>query len=295
MLTEAEFAEQQRQLGRRIHEHDGVWWETKFPFYTKPAFEFRAFAPRSARPKWSRSFLGYSHQVPQPEMGNRLLEFMVLDGESLRGFGMARLGPKKRNQVRKGLKHCHVELISDLMAHLEEAREINITQSQRQMATGSFDRPMAYYSGKADVWRKEMLARFGLKGWCWWGAFSEGRLVAYMQTLAVEGKLMIMGMKSHTSYLPLCPVDAIYFTVLSQAAGDAGVEQVVNGRPQRESLDRYKEQFLFRRVVVQYFTVPIRCFRFGVQLLRAKEFLRMRFVVRGPERPTVDTGAERES
>ena len=254
MLTEAQYVEQQRSLGRRIHEHDGVWWDAPYPFYSKPTFEFRAFAPGEAKPRWSRSFMGYSHQVPEPAMGNRFAEFMILEGAALRAFSMAGLRSEKRNQVRKGLKRCDVLPIPDMRKHVEEARAINIAQAERHRAHGNLGSPASHYRDRTSAWESEFMRQASLPGWERWGAFVQGQLVAYMNAVQIESVLLILYMKTHTDFMALCPTDAIYFTVLDQAARNAACRRIVNGGVDREGLNRYKEQFLFKRVPVPYFT-----------------------------------------
>ncbi|HPR69775.1 MAG TPA: hypothetical protein PLJ99_10845, partial [Kiritimatiellia bacterium] len=131
MLTEAQYAEQQRRLGRRLHEHDGVWWEEIRRFYCKPAFVYKAFDRGSARPAPGRSWLGYSHPVPDAGQANRFLPVMTLTRDRLDGFGLPALPQKKRNQVRRALERCEVRPLADVVSCLERLREINLSQVRR--------------------------------------------------------------------------------------------------------------------------------------------------------------------
>ena len=202
---------------------------------------------------------------------------MVLEGEDLHGFSMARLRSEKRNQVRKGLKSAQVRRITELEPHLEAMRHINIAQAERQMDTGSFGKPARYYQEQADAWREEIRRWFNLPEREWWGAFVDSRLAAYMLTFEVESVRFIGVMKTHTEALKLCLTDAIYFTVLEQAAASKTCQRVINGGPLRPSLDRYKEQFLFKRLAIPYYTAPVALFRLGMRLRRLKETIRLRW------------------
>jgi hypothetical protein len=273
-ITEAEYAQQRQQLGRAIHENHGVWWETTAPFYAKPAFDFRLILPRQARPRWHKSFLGYSHQVPTRAQANRTLEWMVLEGENLKQFSLGRLRSEKRNQIRKGLKLCEVRLIPDLEACLEDMRQINISQAQRLMADDTFGLPPTYYVSHQDKWRAELLKRFGLDGHEWWGAFHQGVLVAYLVTYQVESVRFFQVMKTHTEHLKLCATDAVYFRVLEQASRDADCLKIINGGPAREGLNRFKEQFLFKRSELFYFSSGAVLHRAAKRLLRRAEVAR---------------------
>lgn len=274
MLTEADYAEQRRQMGRTIHENDGVWWETTAPFYTKPAFEFRIVLPRQAKPRRSKSFLGYSHQVPDRRYANRILEYMILEGEDLRQFSMTRLRSEKRNQIRKGLKLCEVRLIPNLESCLDDVRQVNISQAKRLMEDDTFGLPFTYYIAHEDQWRSEMLKRFAMRGNQWWGAVHQGVLVAYMVTYQVEDVRFIQVMKTHTDHLKLCATDAIYFTVIEQASRDADCQRIINGGPAREGLNRFKEQFLFKRSEVFYFTSGAALHSAAKRILLCKELVR---------------------
>lgn len=251
LLTEEEFIEEERKLGRKLHEHDGVWWVQRRPFYCKPVLEFRAFPRGSARPGLGRSFLGYSHQVLNPGEGNRMLEFMILDGEDLRLFSLEKLKSEKRTRVRKGLKACEVRLITDIEPYLETIRLINISQAQRHSRT---DVPPSYYTDHIDKWRREMRAGHAHRGMKWWGAFKGDQLLGYLVTVGVEETLYISAVKTDSEHMKSCPSDALHCTVLESAAVDERCARIVHGGPANEGLDRYKELFLFRKVAISYFT-----------------------------------------
>jgi len=258
MLTELEFVEQQISLGRRIHQHDGVFWEEVYPRYCKPAFIYRAFDPGEARPARLRSLLGFSHRVTSPEGGNRIVKFMVLEGERLRGFSLEALGGKKRNQVRRGLRTCDVRSINDLERVLERVREINISQAERQEGRKGTETPVRRYVEESNQWRAQVRREFDFKGREWWGAFIDGVLSAYMRCYQVDGMRIIEQTKADTRYLKDYPMDALYFTVLSMAASDSSCLRVVNGRPMHASLNHYKEQFLFEGSEFPYYSTHAR-------------------------------------
>ena len=276
MSLEAEYAAQRCFLGHTVHLHDGVWWETTGPFHTKPAFEFRCFPPGQAKPQWSRSFLGYSHQVLERSQANRVMEFMILEGEALRTFSMERLRCEKRSQVRKGFKLCEVRRITDIESCLEDLRQINISQAKRLMEDDTFALSDDYYTTHAQTWKEEMRKRIAMQGHTWWGAFHEGRLIAYMITCLVDTVLFIQVMKTHTDYLKLCATDAIYFTALEHARDTPECQRIVNGGPAREGLNRFKEQFLFRRTEIFYYTSLVRLHRMAKGLVHLKAIFRAR-------------------
>lgn len=254
MLTEAEFVEQQRSLGRRIHEHDGVFWEEVYRFYCKPAFIYRAFDRGSARPHPLRSLLGYSHQVTDAPQSNRTVPFMVLERDGLDGFDLQKLPSPKRRIVRQGISRCEVKSILDIEPLMERVREINIAQSLRQEAGAGAETSPKRYIDEAEDWRAQIRREFALRGREWWGAFVDGVLAAYLRTYQVDEIRVIQQVKADTAYFKYRPVDALYFHVLSASAVDPGCMRIMNGDPRHTSLNRFKEQFLFKAVSYPYYS-----------------------------------------
>ena len=269
MLTEAEFVEQQRSLGRRIHEHDGVYWEEVYPFYCKPAFIYRAFDRGSAKPHPLRSLLGYSHQVLDAAERNRTVPFMVLERDGLDGFDLKKLPPKKRNNVRQAIARCEVKPMLDLDPFLERVREINIAQSLRQEAGAGAETPAKRYIDEAESWRAQVRREFIMHGHEWWGAFADGVLAAYLRTYMVDGTRVIQQVKADTAYFEHRPVDALYFHVLSACSADSACLRIMNGDPRHKSLNRFKKQFLFQPVSYPYYSSA------AWMISAAKKFLRI--------------------
>jgi hypothetical protein len=192
--------------------------------------------------------------VPEQSYANRVLEYMVLTGENLWDFSLVRLCREKRNKVRKGLKSCEVILISDIEKHLENIRQINISQTQRVMNDPIFFLPYTYYIEHQERWKAHIRRSASMRGHQWWGAFFQGHVVSYSVTCQVENVLFIKVTKTHTNYLKMAATDALIFTILEQASRSSGCERVVNGSPARESLNRFKEQFLFKRTEAFYYS-----------------------------------------
>lgn len=295
MLTEAEFVEQQRILGRRIHEHDGVFWEAIYPFYCKPAFEFKAFVPGTARPARLRSWLGYSHPVPSPEQGNRSLPTMVLDRAQLEGFELQKLPAKRRNMVRRALKQCETRPILDLERHLERIREINVSQARRHQEGAGAQTPVSRYTEQAESWRDQIRKEFALKGREWWGAFVGETLAAYLRTYQVEGVRIIQHAKTDTDYFRHSPMDALYFRVLSEAAATPSCLRIVNGRPMQPSLNHFKEQFLFQAVELPVFSAHARLVEFAKRGLGLSAQVRSALHARGVGRRQVEAPGQEPS
>lgn len=257
MITEETFAREEQRLGRHVHLHDGVWWIRTAPFYYKPVHEFRTFPPRSARPQALKALLGYSHQVPDVSQATRTVVMNVLQGDDLRNFALERLGGKRRNKVRGGLRACRVETVKDIAPLLDQIKVINIALALRLEKGGapvSF-LPASYYEQHDAEWRQILLRRFTHQGHQLFAAFVEKRLAAYVDLQRTEDTWVFCSSKSSDECLMFHPVDALYFTILSQAGKDETCRRVVNGGGNEpESLTRFKADFLMQQVPVPYYT-----------------------------------------
>jgi hypothetical protein len=276
MISEYQFAEEERRLGKHVHRHDGVWWVQTAPGYCKPVQEFRALSPRTVRPSLLRSLAGYSHQVVDQVQGNRVLSWMVLDGQMLRDFSLESLPGKKRNQVRKGMRNCKVSVIEPTDGCIEAMSGINISQARRfQSANDRPDfLPPEHYVKNSEIWKSNILKLFRHKAHTFWGAVVGDRLVAYINAVEIADTWNIAAVKAHSDFLSFCPIDALYFHVYEAASRDGSCLRVVNGGPDpdRPSLNRYKEQFLFRTLDVPYYSrslIPLSLAkRYGVRWLK---------------------------
>lgn len=255
MITEDEYVRDCLDSGAKGHLHDGVWWRQVFPFYAKPIFEYRELPPGSARPDRRRALLGFGHLIPEGTRGNSSVTCMVLQGTDLRGFGLGSLPGKKRNQVRKGLKLCVVGKLEHFDPHLEEIRQIYISQSLRHTEHHERpDTPPSFYSEHAEQWRTRELRYLTSCGRETWGAFVDGSLVGFVVTPQVGGTRLIEKVKCRTEYLQANVVDAMYFTVLEEAARNPECSRVINPGTRGGRLARHKEQFLFKMTVLPAFT-----------------------------------------
>ncbi|HTW93013.1 MAG TPA: hypothetical protein VMH22_15085 [bacterium] len=276
-ITEEEFALQQRELGRSVHQHDGVWWDMVKPFYCKPVFDFRQIEPGRARPAVIRSWISYSHAVPEPEMASRSIDMMVLSGERLRNFGIKSLKDAKRARVRKGLSLVEIRRLNDLESLMDQVRDVNISQADRQWPSGGTGLPSSYYSRHYDVWRRQQLVEFSSPGREWWGGFREGQLICYMTLVHIEQVAIIRNVKSRTDALSLCPNDAMYFTVLGTIRDRQDCEMLVNGSSFTPSLDAFKERFGFQKTPLHIYTQHYRVYTRARRLFERAAGIRRAF------------------
>lgn len=246
-----QFLDQLRRLGAQLHEHDGVWWRRRAPFYWWPAIEFQEIEPGSAMPAAGRALAGYGHVVPDSAPANSARYYMVLEAPEAGTFGLETLSSKKRNQVRKGLRTCAVRRLSALEELIPDLQRINISTRRR---TGS-GLPEEYYVRRYGEWRRRMLAIFALPERDWWGAFVGERLVGYFHSYAIDNVLIIDAAKCETESLKHNPSDALLFTLLEDAFNVKGCRRVIYGGwvPTDEKLTAFKEKHGFRRTEFRAF------------------------------------------
>lgn len=292
MMTAAELGQSLAAEGRPVHEHDGVWWVSRGALFCQTVHEFQVLTPGVARPSRRKALVGYSHQVPPGESASRHLDFLILEEEPLRQFGIECLGKGRRNTVRRGLKDLAIEPIREIEGLLGELQRISADQAARQRNAGYASRGPEYFFQQSERWRKEMREEFGRKGARWWGAWRQGRLVAFVTTLAVDGVFYVRTAKSETASLRSCPNDALYFEMLAYAKEHPGIVRVVNGNPIRPSLDRFKEEFGFRKARIPYFTTPMCLFATTKAIRAALSTARSSWRSRRQGGPGYTTGAE---
>lgn len=255
MLTEAQYAEQQSQLGRKIHEHDGVFWEQPYPFYCRPVFFMAAFQVGAATPHPLKCMLGFSHQTTDSSKATDYKTFMEINRGDLNGYNIQKLLPKKRSQVRQALKTCEVKLIPSLNDEvLERIRQINIQQAFRQENGYGAETPSARYIKQKKEWENQVQREFALQGREWWGAYYGGLLIAYIKTYQVGAIRIIEQTKADTQYLMQKPMDALYYSIIEEASKESTCLKIINGTPLHPSLNLYKAQFLFKEVKYPYFS-----------------------------------------
>ena len=258
MITEENFAKEEKRLGKQVHFHDGVWWIKAAPFYFKPVHEYRPFARKSVGPHPLKALLGYSHQVPDPAQATRYKRMNILAGDDLKHYSIERLGGKRRNLVRMGTKNCRVGVLTRSDTLLEQMRLINISNAKKfeRARDGGTFLPAKYYEQHASVWLENISKLFGHQGHQFIGAFVDEKLAAYIDLIQVEDTWMISAVKSCDEYLEYRPVDALYFTTISRASQCGECNRVLNGGPdgEPEGLTHFKEQFLFHPVSLPYYS-----------------------------------------
>lgn len=254
--------------GQSVHLHDGIWWLQVGPGFCKPVDLLRRLIPAAARPALLQRWMGYSHLVADAALANWHWDVMYLAGDGLRQFELSCVKPKRRRRIKHALAALQVRRIADIQPLLPAMNEINIITATR---TGH-GKPASYYVEKRAEWERFMTREFALRGREWWGAFFEGRLVAYYYSHVISRTLYINAAKSHTDFLNHGPNDALVFSLLEHHRNQADCEQVVYGdwSPDVPSLNEFKEQYGFAHVALPVFRVQTPLMRLALPWMQRK-------------------------
>lgn len=267
MITAETFAQGERKLGKSVHLHDGVWWIKTAPLYYKPIHDFQPIKPKTSKPHPLRALMGYSHQVADPTQATHHMRWNILQGPDLHNFTLERLPPAKRRVVRQGIRNCRVELLNDLRPFLTQLTNIAISQAVKHEEAGGDIKvlPPSYYYNNASRWQEQLIKVFNHKGHQFFGAFVQDKIVAYVDLIRIEDTWIIGTVKSHQDYLGQRPIDALYYTILSNASRSNQCARVINGGGvEREGVTRFKEQFFFRSINIPYFSNTL----FSIEILK---------------------------
>lgn len=243
-MEEAQAATALNTIGRRVHSHDGVWWEQVSRGFCKPVDRTREISPGKARPRLSESLLGFSHVVPSPDQANYDWNVMHMGQPGIEGFSLASISPKRKQQkIKQALRTLTIQLIDRIDPWLGDMLAANVATAGR---TGH-GKPAEYYTQNRDAWEKFMRTEFSLAGREWWGAFHEGRLIAYYYIYVIGRVLHVSAAKSNTEFLHLAPNDALVYTIVSHHSAQRDCDQIIYGdwSPETESLNDFKRRFGF--------------------------------------------------
>jgi len=264
-MDETQAATALKAAGEPVHFHDGVWWQQVSPGFCKPVDLLRQIVPGAARPTPAKRWLGYSHVVSDASQANHGWDVMCLEGEGVSRFDLSRVSPKRKQQkIKQAIKTLDIKLMKEIKPLLSVMNDINVVVARR---TGH-GYPPSYYVSRRAEWERFMLREFSLPGREWWGAFFEGRLVAYYYVHVIGRTLHINAAKSHTDFLHLGPNDALVFSLLEQHAKTGDCDRVIYGdwSPDVPSLNEFKERYGFARRIIPIFRSMTPAMRLGLWL-----------------------------
>jgi hypothetical protein len=156
-----------------------------------------------------------------------------------RGYSLDRLSPNRRSTVRRGLKRVEVCRIPDVEDLSHDGFRVYCSALRRQGRGG-------WRPADRRRWEAGIRATFGLPDREDWGAFAQGRMVAYLRAYVLERTMFVNAAMSDTESLGLYPNDALLHCFLEFCRNRPDIERVVHslwsGKP---SLDQFKIAFGF--------------------------------------------------
>jgi len=244
-----EYGQLEMKLGiNKVHLRQGVYWWRYKPFYYIPLYFIQPIERGTSSPLPYKALLGYEHVVPDPCTANAVLPVMMMG--NVRDYSIEALDKKKRYDIRQGL--CQVQVrTANLWDMQEHGYEINISALAKQKK--SWRRDTSAYSSR-QKWFHDVETYHGLPGKEMWGAYVNGRLIAYLWTTRVEDTAFINGAMGHPDYLGYYPNDALLYSFCAYCADRGDVARIVFGLwCAKESLNRFKERLGFHRVDLPLF------------------------------------------
>jgi hypothetical protein len=156
-----------------------------------------------------------------------------------RNYDLSALDKKARNQTRRGLENCAIELIgfAQLAEHGYSLVRDTLQRQQRSQDNMPLERWQRYCAAAAQMTDFEA-----------WAAVVKGRLAAFMVTALVEDCFSILYQSSATAELDCQPNNALVFTVVRRKLAAAEVSYVSYGLKSVDTTDRldhFKQQMGF--------------------------------------------------
>ena len=239
------YVAQEIKSGCRAHYHDGVWWQTSAAGFCRALLPAQAIRLGTAKPKLSRSFIGYNHLTPDFRPDSRRMAFLVYQEHSLKNYCLAGLIHEKRKAIAKAQRSgLTVARLTDLEPLWGDLQQIAISTAER---TG-YGRPAEYYRNNFPDWQRSIRREFSKPGREWWGVFKGGKLGAYMYAYLIEDTMHLANTKVHTDFMSERASDFLYFSMLEYCRDLRECRTVNTGHSSGNSVDRFKEAHGFERI-----------------------------------------------
>lgn len=261
-MTECEYAAQLQSLGKKVHFHDGIWWQRVRRGYCRPIWRSRCFSSKTARPSLFEAFLGYSHGTVLEDQNKSPYKVMQRELGRSEKFSIETFSSNRRSKIRRGLKRLDVKLVTDIKPYLSRMMEV---ASDARKRTGA-GQPVEYYQTHGTTWQRTIHTMAGMKDNFFLVALKDDILVAYYHCLIIDKIMSITAAKSHSEYLRDYPNDALAFKSLEYAFNQWGCSSVLFGdyATADTSLNLFKEGYGFQCVKIPQYE----CLLPGVGLVK---------------------------
>ena len=219
--------------GHRVVQTASAWWYEahprwflSIPFHTELAPSTEELAEVFRRGAW---VLRYTCPVAEGTASYRT-------ACSDQGYDLSSLSSTARRATRRGLERCTVRRLpfTDLEGHggLELSRSTLARQDRKVSA--DHDR----------YWRRHFAAAEEVETAECWGAFADGRLVAFLLAITIGDCVYLPVLKSSSEHLSAYPNNALVYTFTHDALRRPGITEVSWGLesllPSLAALERFK-------------------------------------------------------
>jgi len=241
--------------GMSIIETESCTWVQKRRFFLESAPGHRRvrLRPGEAGKLFLRGVMALRYTCDENE-GAPSFEYVCTD----RNFGLESLASDARRRVRRGLEACDVRRIDcDLLRR--EGRAINCDVFERQ------GRAKWGFLTEQSAWDHYTKVCSTLPNMEAYGAFVQGRLIAYSLGVFVEDYCYLFHTHAFSDFLRYSPINALTFTVMKSALCRPTVSCVSQGFESFRSLpdvERFKLSMGFfkrpigRRVLINPIALP---------------------------------------
>lgn len=231
VADEEELAREQAAAGDRVHLHDGVWWRDVRYGFCQPCFSFREIDHRAVRPQFLRSLSGFMHVAAAGSPCNGI--YRTIARERMQGYSLQEVEKKRRNVVRTGLSRLEVRPVRNLEDLTGDGYQVYVSWRER---TG-----WGVNRSQRSVYEAWITRAFQRPHRTVLGAYSKGKLVAFMLPFAVHDVASLSYIASHSDALSSYPNDVLYHALLCIARQTPGIETVTMGPvSSKATLDRFK-------------------------------------------------------
>jgi hypothetical protein len=131
-------------------------------------------------------------------------------------YDLEDLDRRSRQNIRRGLKNCHVESIT-LQQLAEEGWYLEVDTAERQNRQTEWEKT---------TWRKRCLAAADLPGFEAWGAFVNGKLVATLLVVQIDDWVEYISQQCLQGYLNDRVNNALCFTVTQAVLSRPNINNV---------------------------------------------------------------------
>ena len=251
--------------GRKVVEHDGVFFNEVSPGY-KVYWPIDVLHPHARAIKAIPATRGHKMVVADPAKANGFLNIMV--ARDVPDFDIGLLSKKRRSDVRRSLKRIEVRFMDEPEGLIAQgASDVDASFRERTGYGSVRSKP------EFEEWLRSVMRHTGQR---WYGAFVEGRLAGFSCMTVVNRNACIGLLEVHTDFLADGTSTALLYELCRRSRDSGQVDQIYFGlHSEKASLNRFKEGMLFKRRDLPCYVhlrVPM---RWAVRLLKPRSYDRL--------------------